>query len=123
VIAVIPTADRSKGTVTVRIALDQKDPRILPEMGVRVSFLASSSSEGAAYPVPGLSLPSDAVQATGPVGVVYVVHDSTVERRAVKLGASSSNQVTVLSGLQPTERVAIGDFARLKDGVRVRIEN
>src|SRR3984885_16282592 len=43
VIAVIPTADRSKGTVTVRIALDQKDPRILPEMGVRVSFLASSS--------------------------------------------------------------------------------
>jgi multidrug efflux pump subunit AcrA (membrane-fusion protein) len=68
-------------------------------------------------------LPSDAVQATGPVGVVYVMHDSTVERRAVKLGASSSNQVTVLSGLQPAERVAIGDFARLKDGVRVRIEN
>ena len=123
VIAVIPTADRSKGTVTVRIALDQKDPRILPEMGVRVSFLASSSSEGAANPVPGLNLPSDAVQVTGSVGVVYVVHDSTVERRAVKLGASSSNQVTVLSGLQPAERVAIGDFARLKDGVRVRIEN
>ena len=123
VIAVIPTADRSKGTVTVRIALDQKDPRILPEMGVRVSFLASSPSEGAVHPVPGLSLPSDAVQVSGSVGVVYVVHDSTVERRAVKLGASSSNQVTVLSGLQPAERVAIGDFARLKDGVRVRIEN
>jgi RND family efflux transporter MFP subunit len=123
VIAVIPTADRSKGTVTVRIALDQKDPRILPEMGVRVSFLASSSSAGAVHPVPGLNLPSDAVQVAGPVGVVYVVHDSTVERRAVKLGASSSNQVTVLSGLQPAERVAIGDFARLKDGVRVRIEN
>jgi RND family efflux transporter MFP subunit len=123
VIAVIPTADRSKGTVTVRIALDQKDPRILPEMGVRVSFLASSPGEGAVHPVPGLNLPSDAVQVSGPVGVVYVVHDSTVERRAVKLGASSSNQVTVLSGLQPAERVAIGDFARLKDGVRVRIEN
>src|SRR5580700_2038609 len=99
VIAVIPTADRSKGTVTVRIALDQKDPRILPEMGVRVSFLASSSSGGDVHPVPGLSLPSDAVQVSGPVGVVYVVHDSTVERRAVKLGAGSSNQVTVLAGL------------------------
>jgi RND family efflux transporter MFP subunit len=123
VIAIIPTADRSKGTVTVRIALDQKDPRILPEMGVRVSFLASSPGEGDAKPVPGLSLPSDAVQVSGSVGVVYVVHDSTVERRAVKLGASSSNQVTVLSGLQPGERVAIGDFARLKDGVKVRIEN
>ncbi|MGA2398341.1 MAG: efflux RND transporter periplasmic adaptor subunit [Steroidobacteraceae bacterium] len=123
VIAVIPTADRSKGTVTVRIALDQKDPRILPEMGVRVSFLAGTSSEGDAKPVPGLSLPSDAVQVSGSVGVVYVVHDSTVERRAIKLGASSSNQVTVLSGLQPGERIAIGDFARLKDGVRIRIEN
>jgi RND family efflux transporter MFP subunit len=123
VIAVIPTADRSKGTVTVRIALDQKDPRILPEMGVRVSFLASSSGEGDVHRVPGMSLPPDAVQVSGPVGVVYVVHDTTVERRAVKLGASSSNQVTVLSGLNPAERVAVGDFARLKDGVRVRIEN
>jgi len=123
VIAVIPTADRSKGTVTVRIALDQKDPRILPEMGVRVSFLASSASDGNAKPVPGLSLPPEAVQVSGSVGVVYVLHDSTVERRAVKLGASSSNQVTVLSGLRSGERIAIGDFARLKDGVRIRIEN
>lgn len=123
VIAVIPTADRSKGTVTVRIAIDQKDLRILPEMGVRVSFLASSSREGDAKPVPGLSLPADAVQVSDGVGVVYVVHDSAVERRAIKLGASGSNRVTVLSGLQPGERVAIGDFARLKDGVRIRVEN
>ena len=123
VIAVIPTADRSKGTVTVRIALEQKDPRILPEMGVRVSFLASSSGAGDVHPVPGLSVPPDAVQVSGSVGVVYVVHDSTIERRAVKLGAGSSNQVTVLSGLQPAERVAIGDFARLKDGAKVRVEN
>ncbi len=123
VIAVIPTADRSKGTVTVRIALDQKDPRILPEMGVRVSFLASSPVEGDVHRVPGLSLPAAAVQVSGPVGVVYVVHDSTVERRAVKLGASGADQVTVLSGLQSAERVAVGDFALLKDGVRVRIEN
>jgi RND family efflux transporter MFP subunit len=123
VIAVIPTADRSKGTVTVRIALDQKDPRILPEMGVRVSFLAGAPGVGDAKPVPGLSLPPAAVQVSGSVGVVYVVHDSTVERRAVKLGASSSNQVTVLSGLQPGERIAIGDFARLKDGVRIRFEH
>jgi hypothetical protein len=68
-------------------------------------------------------LPSDAVQVSGQVGVVYIVRDSTVERRAIKLGASGSNQVTVLSGLQPGERVAIGDFGRLKDGVRVRVEN
>jgi RND family efflux transporter MFP subunit len=122
VIAVIPTADRSKGTVTVRIALDQKDPRILPEMGVRVSFLAGSNGENA-KPVPGLSLPPNAVQVTDSVGVVYVVRDSTVERRALKLGAISADRVTILSGLSPGERVAVGDFARLKDGVKVRVEH
>jgi RND family efflux transporter MFP subunit len=120
VIAVIPTADRSKGTVTVRIALDQKDPRILPEMGVRVSFLAEASADTRA-PVPAVSLPADAVEANGSIGVVFVVHDSSIERRAVKLGASSAERVTVLSGLSAGERVAVGDFAQMKDGARVRI--
>jgi len=123
VIAVIPTADRSKGTVTVRIALDQKDPRILPEMGVRVSFLADTSGGGGeTKPVPGVSLPAEAVQVSGSVGVVFVVHDATVERRAVRLGASSSDRVTVLSGLSPGERVAIGDLAQMKDGGAIHIE-
>ena len=106
----------------MRIALDQKDPRILPEMGVRVSFLADANAADS-KPVPGLSLPPNAVQASDSVGIVYVVHDSTVERRALKLGAISADRVTILSGLNPGERVAIGDFARLKDGVRIRIEN
>ncbi len=123
VIAVIPTADRSKGTVTVRIALDQKDPRILPEMGVRVSFLEDATGAGNAKPVPGVSLPANAVQVSGSVGVVFVVHDSSVERRAVKLGAANSERVTVLSGLSPGERVAIGDFALLKQGTAIRIEH
>jgi RND family efflux transporter MFP subunit len=122
VIAVIPTADRSKGTVTVRIALDQKDPRILPEMGVRVSFLADSAADGNAQLASGVSLPANAVQGSGSVGAVFVVHDSTVERRAVRLGASGSDRVTVLSGLSPGERVAVGDFTRLKDGAKIRIE-
>src|SRR5882724_6715114 len=65
VIAVIPTADRSKGTVTVRIALDQKDPRILPEMGVRVSFLADQTQEPGGKPAGGVILPSNAVQGSG----------------------------------------------------------
>ena len=67
VIAVIPTADRSKGTVTVRIALDQKDPRILPEMGVRVAFLDGTpgAGSGAADDRRVLALPPDAVQSSG----------------------------------------------------------
>jgi RND family efflux transporter MFP subunit len=122
VIAVIPTADRSKGTVTVRIALDQKDPRILPEMGVRVSFLADASTDANNKPVPGVSLPDNAVQASGSTGVVFIVRDSTLERRAVKLGASSNEHVIILSGLSPGDRVAVGDFARMTDGGKIRIE-
>ena len=99
VIAVIPTADRSKGTVTVRIALDQRDARILPEMGVRVSFLADSPQDAGTKPAAGVTLPSNAVQGSGTTGTVFVVHDATLERRAVRLGAGSSDSITILSGL------------------------
>jgi RND family efflux transporter MFP subunit len=122
VIAVIPTADRSKGTVSVRIALDQKDARILPEMGVRVSFLAAASLDAGSKPAAGVTLPSAAVQGSGTTGAVFVVRDDTLERRAVRIGASGSDSVTVLSGLAAGERVAVGDFSQMKDGVKIRIE-
>jgi RND family efflux transporter MFP subunit len=122
VIAVIPTADRSKGTVTVRIALDQKDARILPEMGVRVSFLADAGQEPGSKPAAGVYLPGNAVEGSGTTGTVYVVHGDAVERRAVRLGAGSSDRATILSGLFAGERVAVGDFAQLKDGAKIRVE-
>jgi RND family efflux transporter MFP subunit len=121
VIAVIPTADRSKGTVLVRIGIDQKDVRILPEMGVRVSFLAEASSDGG-QPATGVSLPVAAVQGSGSTGVVFVVRDSTLERRAVRLGAGNSERVTVASGLTAGEPVAMGDFKEMKDGAKIRIK-
>jgi RND family efflux transporter MFP subunit len=121
VIAVIPTADRSKGTVLVRIGLDQRDARILPEMGVRVSFLAEASNDGG-QPAIGVSLPVTAVQSSGSTGAVFVVRDSALERRAVRLGASNSDRVTVTSGLAAGERVAVGDFKEMKDGAKIRIE-
>jgi RND family efflux transporter MFP subunit len=123
VIAVIPTADRSKGTVTVRIAVDEKDPRVLPEMGVRVAFLGETpDTAGAAAAGELATLPSDAVQSSGSGGVIFVVHDSTVERRAVKLGASTGDRVVVIAGVSPGERVAVGDFSRLKDGSEFHVE-
>ena len=123
VIAVIPTADRSKGTVTVRIALDQKDPRILPEMGVRVAFLdGTPGAGGAGSRIGGAALPPAAVQSSGAAGVIFVIHDSTVERRAVKLGAADGERVVVLAGVTPGERAAVGDFTRLKDGAEIHIE-
>jgi RND family efflux transporter MFP subunit len=126
VIAVIPTADRSKGTVTVRIAIDQKDARILPEMGVRVSFLDERNGNGAAAGPPvapgGISLPKAAALGSGEAGVIFVLHGDTIERRAVKLGAPDGARIMVLSGLAAGERVAVGDPGQLKDGIVVHIE-
>jgi RND family efflux transporter MFP subunit len=121
VIALIPTADRSKGTVMVRIAIDAKDPRILPEMGVRVAFLADKP-EPAASTAGQVSLPTAAVRGTGAAGTVFVVHDDSVERRAVRLGASGGGEVVVTAGLAAGTRVAVGDLTKLEDGTRIRIE-
>jgi RND family efflux transporter MFP subunit len=120
VIAVIPTADRSKGTVTVRIAIDQKDPRILPEMGVRVAFLEDAKAPGGA-PLPGLRIPATAVQASGDTGVVFVVHDDTVERRAVRLGTGGGASALVLSGLAAGDKVVVGDLGQMRDGATVKV--
>ena len=69
-----------------------------------------------------MTLPSDAVQGSGATGTVFVVHGDTVERRAVRLGAGSSDRITILSGLAAGERVAVGDFTQLKDGAKIRAE-
>ena len=125
VIAVIPTADRSKGTVTVRIAIDQKDPRILPEMGVRVSFLAAAETNSGSAPA-GAVLPSDAIQSAdggdATSGVAWIIHDDHVERRAVKLGAKNGSDQTVIAGLTAGERVAVADFTKLQDGTKIKLE-
>ncbi len=92
VIAMIPTADRAKATVKVRIAIKQKDPRIIPEMGARVAFLSDDEPPAAGTaknPAAGVVIPADAVTTSGTSSVVFVVHGSTVERRAVRLGGKN----------------------------------
>jgi RND family efflux transporter MFP subunit len=125
VIAVIPTADRAKATVKVRVAFNQKDSRIVPEMGARVSFLeeAQKGSSGTVAVNPGVVIPAEAVQADGETGTVYIISGDSVERRAVRLGANSAGTQTVLAGLQPGTQLAVGDFAKLHDGVKIRILN
>jgi RND family efflux transporter MFP subunit len=125
VIAMIPTADRAKATVKVRIAIKQKDPRIIPEMGARVAFLdsepsATGTDKSAAA---GVTVPADAITTDGNASIVYVVHGSTVERRAVRLGGKTSSGQVVLAGLQAGTSVALGDLSKLSDGARVRVEN
>ena len=128
VIAIIPTADRAKATVKVRVGFDARDERILPEMGVRVAFLdtptsAPTESASAAGGQSAFVVPTDAVQASGDTGVVFVLNDNRVERRAVRLGARVANGQIVLSGVSAGARVAAGDLSQLADGARVRVAN
>ncbi len=126
VIAMIPTADRAKATVKVRIAIKQKDPRIIPEMGARVSFLTEKEPQvpGAEKTpaAPGVIIPAEAVATSGDTSIVYVIHDSTVERRAVRLGAKTAAGQVVVAGLASGDTVALGDLTKLSDGVRIRVE-
>jgi RND family efflux transporter MFP subunit len=122
VVAIIPTADRAKATVRVRIALLERDARILPQMGVRVAFHGDAANGAAARAQTAVVVPATAVQANGETGVVFVIRDDVVERRAVRLGRRDGDTWVVLSGLTAGARLAIGDFAELADGTRIRIQ-
>jgi RND family efflux transporter MFP subunit len=123
VIAVIPTANRSKATVTVRVGFKVHDPRIVPEMGARVAFLApKEAGGGGGRPRKSVSVPADAVAAQGPDrGVVFVLKDGQLERRAVRLGPAEPTGQVIQAGVAPGETVVVGGLDKLKDGERVRI--
>lgn len=123
VIAVIPTADRSKATVKVRIGIDAKDPRIIPDMGVRVSFLPEEKvGEAAAEAPKGVLIPAEAIKDEGGTKVVFIIQGDKVERRAIGVGPTRGAQVQVNAGLAAGDRVAIGDLSKLADGTRVEIQ-
>ncbi len=124
VIATIPTADRAKATVKVRIAIKLKDARIIPEMGARVSFLSDTepASAGSGQSPRAVLVPADAVAASGDTRIVYVLHGSTVERRAVRLGAKTNAGQVIIAGLDAGTSVALGDLSKLSDGAHIRIE-
>jgi len=119
VITTIPAADRQKATVLVRVGFDGLDPRILPDMGIKVSFLEERAG-GDAAPSQRLFVPRAAVRQDGGRDVVLVVADERVERRAVTLGAASADEIEVLAGLSASEQVVVEGKAELIDGARVR---
>jgi RND family efflux transporter MFP subunit len=120
VIAIIPTADRSKATVKVRIAIKARDARIVPDMGVRVAFLESQPA-AQAPPRTAVLVPADAVRAEGTAGVLFVHAGDRVARRSVTLGQTVGTEREVLTGLEPGERVVIAPPPSLQDGDRVRV--
>ena len=123
VITTIPTADRQKATVRVRIGFDKLDARILPDMGVKVSFLRDEpAADASAPPTPRVLVPKAAVRKADGKSIVFVVKDDKVERRAVSIGLEQGDQIEVVSGVTAGERVVVDGPATLKDGDKVKVQ-
>ncbi|HIE5353495.1 efflux RND transporter periplasmic adaptor subunit [Stenotrophomonas maltophilia] len=120
VIAIIPTADRGKATVKVRVALKLKDPRIVPEMGVRVSFLEQAAPQAEAKPQ-GVRVPAGAVVEREGASVAFVLGDENrVQQRTVQAGQAMGKDRQLLKGVNAGELVVVNPPDTLRDGTRVQ---
>ncbi|MET0534588.1 MAG: efflux RND transporter periplasmic adaptor subunit [Steroidobacter sp.] len=121
VINIVPTADRQKATVRVRIGFDQLDPRILPDMGVKVSFLDDRAAEPvAATTRPAVRVPSEAIMKEGDTTFVWRVSDESVERVAVRTGGERNGQIEVLSGINAGDVLVSKPVDGLAEGAPVK---
>jgi RND family efflux transporter MFP subunit len=130
---VIPTADRQKATVKVRISITEpdhkrlfdpaKDPRILPDMGVKVTFLENEPKAGTKKESPAVALvPQKAIRQDDSSKYVFVLKGDTVERRAVTTGEARGSDVEILAGIQPEATVVVSGPDSLRDGQSVQIQ-
>lgn len=123
VITTVPAADRQKATVLVRIDFDALDPRILPDMGVKVAFHRDEPEDAGASEAPArprVLVPKRALRSADGASFVFVVRDGRAERRAVSVGAASGEEIEVTSGLGAGERIVVDGPADLRDGARVQ---
>jgi len=120
---IIPTADRQKATVKVRIAFDKLDPRILPDMGVKVAFLSEEDpgSRNRASEARAL-IPRGAVREENGKQVVFLVREAKLERRAVSLGAERGSDVEVIAGVSPGDKLVVRGPQMLREGQAVEIK-
>jgi RND family efflux transporter MFP subunit len=121
---VIPTADRQKATVKVRISFLRLDPKILPDMGVKVAFLedekpTTKGNDKGAKPV--AFVPKSAVRHEGNSSYVLVVRDGKLERRGVSVGLDRGTDVAVMAGVTPGDSLVVKGPEGLRDGDRVEI--
>ncbi len=116
VIAIIPTADRQKSTVKVRVGFDQLDPRILPDMSAKVAF----RDNGGAATVRAVLVPKTAVLNRDGHDVVFVVRDGRAERRAVTVSDTQNDDSALSAGVADGEKVIVDAPSDLKDGMAVK---
>lgn len=116
---IIPSADRQKATVKVRISFNQLDPRILPEMGVKVFFLDDTPT---GFPAPGpvLRVPVEALRRENAAVYVFADRNGVWERRAVTVRTETGGQAEVAAGLSEGDRIAARALPELREGMPIR---
>src|SRR5687767_5989696 len=120
VITTVPTADRQKATVLVRIGFNALDARILPDMGVKVTFLRDDETTDVPAARPVALVPKTAIRAEGNQSYAFVVSgEGAVDRRAVSVGGADGDRVEVIAGLTAGERVVISPPPELASGAKV----
>ncbi|MEO5987937.1 MAG: efflux RND transporter periplasmic adaptor subunit, partial [Candidatus Eisenbacteria bacterium] len=117
---VVPTADRQKATVLVKVSILDRDPRILPEMGAKVVFTTREDAVQNAAPRRVL-VPSEAVVREKGAARVWVIDNGVARSVTVDVGPEQNEKVEVRSGLTGGESLALSPPATLKDGLRVRV--
>jgi RND family efflux transporter MFP subunit len=122
VITPVPTADRQKATVLVRIAFDQLDPRILPDMGVKVTFLREAEPTPAQTAQAVTLVPKAALREENGARYAFVVRANTVERRAVQTGGTDGDRLEVIAGLKGGDRVVVAPPPELTEGTTIVIK-
>ena len=120
---VIPTADRQKATVKVRISFDQLDNTILPDMGVKVAFLGATPPPGKNAGNEAKALvPKSAVHSDGGKQIVYLVLNQKLERRAVSVGAERGSDIEIMAGIVPGDKLVTSGTEKLHEGQAVDVK-
>src|SRR5277367_3589322 len=120
---VIPTADRQKATVKARISFDKLDPRILPDMGIKVTFLSDEPVKKVAdASVIAALLPNEALHDDNGKKIVFLVKNDKLERRAVSVGSAQGAETEILSGIVAGDAVVVKGPANMQDGQAVQIK-
>ena len=122
VITTVPTADRQKATVLVRIGFNELDPRILPDMAIKVSFLRDADESATPVAQSTTLTPRATIKTEGGNSFAFVVRGDGVERRAVRLGDADGDRVEVLAGLQPGDRVVVSPPAELTAASKIVVK-
>ncbi len=121
VIAIIPTADRQKATVKVRIGFLERDERVLRDMGVKVAFLGTELPAESAQEIRGVLIAGEALRSDAGGDFVWLVRGDAVERQPVRLGGPRDRpQVLVTAGLDLGDTIVRSAEAPLVDGQRIK---